>query len=142
MAFNIFTLVKWHLKLREKFNPYKLFLVSMMMVTPNIQLLPIKLGGRSIGVPVVIAEKKKASLAVKFIIKLLKERMVSLSAKFVADLLGDSIYAKGFAFERKLILYKTGSQNRHLLAKLFRRIKGKKFFKRRKIFKYWKKKKK
>jgi len=58
-AFKLFILIKQGLKRKEKCNPFKIFLVSMMMVTPNIFLLPLKLGGRSLGVPVPISEKKK-----------------------------------------------------------------------------------
>jgi len=93
----------------------------MMMVTPNIYLLPLKLGGRSVGVPLPISEKKKISLGVKFIIKLLKEKFNTLSIKLLVDTLVNSIYAKGHAIERKLNVYKIGSQNRHLLMKLYKR---------------------
>jgi len=55
----LFLLVKQGLKIKEKVDPYKIFLVAMMLVTPNIYLSPIKLGGRSIGVPVPVSEKKK-----------------------------------------------------------------------------------
>jgi len=111
------------LKLKEKNDPYKIFLVALMMVTPNVYLLPIKLGGRSVGVPMPISEKKKITLGVKFVIKLLKERSVSLSVKLLVDLLISSVYGQGPAVERKIALYKAGNQNRHLLVKLFKRIK-------------------
>lgn len=106
-------------------DPYKIFLVALMMVSPNIYLLPIKLGGRSIGVPMPISEKKKVTLGVKFIIKMLKERMVSLSVKALVDVLSSSLYGQGLAIDRKVSLYKAGSQNRHLLVKMFKRIKNK-----------------
>jgi len=67
-AFNFLLKIKQGLKLREATDPIKIFLVSMMMVTPNIYLLPLKLGGRSVGVPLPISEKKKISLGVKFIL--------------------------------------------------------------------------
>jgi len=98
----------------------------MMMVTPNIFLLPIKLGGRSLGVPVPISEKKKIALGVRNVIKAVKERMVGLSAKVLIDVLSSAIYYKGPAIERKFILYKKGLQNKHLLFKLFKKFKKKK----------------
>lgn len=125
-AFNIFILVKQGLKFKEKNDPYKIFLVALMMVTPNVYLLPIKLGGRSVGVPMPISEKKKITLGVKFVIKLLKERMVSLTVKSIVDALSASIYGQGAAIERKMSLYKSGNQNRHLLVKLFKKLKTKK----------------
>lgn len=58
-AFKMFLLIKQGLKHRELTDPVKSFLVAMMMITPNIYLLPLKLGGRSVGVPMPITEKKK-----------------------------------------------------------------------------------
>jgi len=59
VAFNNFIKIKQGLKKKEFLDPYKLFLVAMMMITPNIYLLPLKLGGRAVGVPLPITEKKK-----------------------------------------------------------------------------------
>jgi len=59
-GFNRFLKIKQGLKLIDILDPYKLFLISMMKVTPNIYLLPLKLGGRSVGVPLPITEKKKS----------------------------------------------------------------------------------
>jgi len=73
-AFNNFILVKQGLKRKEQADPYKLFLVSMMRVTPNIYLLSLKLGGRSVGVPLPITEKNKVTMGVKFVIKLLRDK--------------------------------------------------------------------
>jgi len=114
-AFNFLIKIKQGLKLKENIDPLKVFLVSLMSVTPNIYLLPLKLGGRSVGVPLPISEKKKISLGVKFIIKLLRDKHGSLSAKLIVDTLVSSAYGKGPAIERKLGLYKTSNQNRHLL---------------------------
>jgi len=57
-AFNSLLDVKHGLKISEHADPNKVFLVSLMMVTPNIYLLPLKLGGRSVGVPLPISNKK------------------------------------------------------------------------------------
>jgi len=126
-AFNNFILVKQGLKLKELTDPYKLFLVSMMRVTPNIYLLPLKLGGRSVGVPLPITEKNKVTMGVKFVIKLLRDKSDSLSINAVVDLLVAAIYGKGPAIERKQAVYKTGSLNRHLLLKTYKKIKRRRF---------------
>jgi len=118
-AFNMLLKIKQGLKIKELADPLKIFLVSMMMVTPNVYLLPLKLGGRSVGVPLPISEKKKISLGVKFIVKVLKEKFSKLSIKLLVDTLVISIYGKGPSIERKISLYKTSSQNRHLLRKLY-----------------------
>jgi len=66
-------------------------------------------------------KKKKISLGVKFIVKVLKEKFSKLSIKLLVDTLVISIYGKGPSIERKISLYKTSSQNRHLLRKLYGR---------------------
>lgn len=126
-AFNNFILIKQGLKRRESLDPYKLFLVSMMRVTPNIYLLPLRLGGRSVGVPLPITEKKKVTLGVRFVIKLLRDKGGHLSVNSIVDILVASLYGRGPAIERKQAVYKTGSLNRHLLLKAFRRIKRRRF---------------
>jgi len=100
-AYNNFIKIKQGLKRKESMDPYKLFLVAMMMITPNIYLLPLKLGGRSVGVPLPITEKKKVTMGVKFLIKLLRDKNHVLSINSVVDLLVSSLYGKGFAIERK-----------------------------------------
>lgn len=99
----------------------------MMMSTPNIYLLPLKLGGRSVGVPLPITEKKKVTLGTKFVIKLLRDKSGSLSVNSVVDVLISSIYGKGPAIERKQAVYKAGSLNRHLLLKVFSKMKKRRF---------------
>jgi len=58
-AFNMFLKIKQGLKQKEFFDPYMLFLISMMKVTPDIVFLTVKLGGSSQGVPMPINQKKK-----------------------------------------------------------------------------------
>jgi len=122
VAFNNFVKIKQGLKKKEFFDPYKLFLVAMMMVTPNIYLLPLKLGGRAVGVPLPITEKKKVTMGVKFLVKLLKDKNHVLSVEAVVELLVFSIYGKGLSIEKKQAVNKIGSLNRHLLFKTFRNI--------------------
>jgi len=83
-------------------------------------------------------KKKKISLGVKFIIKLLKEKFITLSLKLLVDTLVNSIYAKGPAIERKINVYKLSSQNRHLLMKLYSREAKKKSAEKKKNEKNWK----
>src|SRR3546814_2431241 len=47
-AFNNFLKIKQGLKLKEFFDPYIIFLVSMMKITPDISFLSLKLGGASV----------------------------------------------------------------------------------------------
>lgn len=50
-----------------------------------------------------ISERKKITLGVKFVVKMLKERLVSLSVKSIVDTLTASIYGQGPAIERKVL---------------------------------------
>lgn len=118
-AFNTLASVRRGLKLKESVDPFRAFLVSMMMVTPHIVLLPLRMGGRTVGVPMPITEKKKVTVGVKFVIKMLKERSNSVSVKSLVDTLVSSIYGQGPSVERKNNVHKTGGQNRHLLARVF-----------------------
>lgn len=118
-AFNVFLKIKQGLKAKEKTEPSKSFLVSMMMSSPNIYLLPLKLGGRSVGVPVPITEKKKVSLSIRFVMKALKEKSRKLFSDYAVEVLVSSIYGRGPAVERKQLVYKAGSLNRHRCTKFF-----------------------
>jgi hypothetical protein len=65
LAFNNFLKIKQGLKLREKFDPFLIFLVSMMKITPNVILMPLKKSGVMQGVPFPISFKKQVTFAVK-----------------------------------------------------------------------------
>jgi ribosomal protein S7 len=64
-AYNNFLKIKQGLKFKEFFDPYIIFLVSMMKITPDIVFLSVKLGGSSQGVPMPISEKKRIVFGVK-----------------------------------------------------------------------------
>jgi len=51
--------IKQGLKLKEGVDPYMLFLVSMMKISPDILFSPVKLGGATHGIPMPVTEKKK-----------------------------------------------------------------------------------
>lgn len=114
-AFDIFLKIKQGLKLKESFDPYLIFLVAMMKVTPDIVFLPVKLGGSSQGVPMPISEKKRIVFGVKWVLKLLKDKHKFLTVPLIVDSLISTIYDKGVSLEKKRSIYKLGSQNRHLL---------------------------
>lgn len=64
-AFNNFLKIKQNLKFKEFFDPSIIFLVSLVKVSPDIILLPVRLGGKSYGVPMPITERKRVSLSVR-----------------------------------------------------------------------------
>lgn len=64
-AFNNFLRIKQGLKTSEKRDPFIIFLVSMMKISPDIAFLPIKLGGATYGVPMPISERQRIVFSVK-----------------------------------------------------------------------------
>lgn len=106
-AFNFFILIKYELKKREMVDPFWVFLVSIMKITPEFILLPLKLGGTTQFVPLPISEKKQYTFAIKFVIKLIRDRFRKLSVSSICDALVLSIYNKGISIEKKTSLYQT-----------------------------------
>jgi ribosomal protein S7 len=115
-AFRIFMLVKRSLKKQERREPNIIFLTACMSVTPNIMLIPVRLGGRVLGVPMSIIESKRITVGVRLIFKALREKG-KISANSIIDMLMESIYSKSLADEKKKEMYKEASDNRHLLKK-------------------------
>lgn len=114
-AFNFFNKLKYELKRRENVDPFWVFLVGIMKITPDLMLFPLKLGGVVEGVPLSISERKQYTFGVKWIIKLLRDKYGKFSLKTVSDILIDAIYDKGLGIEKKISVYESGSKNRHLI---------------------------
>lgn len=100
-AFNNFLEVKNTLKIREKNHPYLIFLVAMMSVSPNIFIMPKKLGKFTHGIPFPITLRKKIIFGAKWSIKLLKDSKKVLKVNDLATLLINSIYGEESVAEKK-----------------------------------------
>jgi len=114
-AFNFLQQLKFELKLREDIDPYWIFLISMLKLIPEITLFPKKLGGRIQGVPLPILEWKQYTFIIKWTLRLLRLKFRKISLTALVDLFIDTLGNKGDAIEKKLLLYQTGIDNRHLL---------------------------
>jgi ribosomal protein S7 len=64
-AFNQVLCIKQGLKHREMNDPFLIFLVAMMKITPDIMFSSIKLGGASYNVPLPITENQRVVFSVK-----------------------------------------------------------------------------
>ncbi len=73
-AFNRFILIKEELKLKEKGDPYLIFLVALMKISPKLKLQQMKMFGINIKLPLPVTQKKGIVLAVKWALKLLKNK--------------------------------------------------------------------
>jgi ribosomal protein S7 len=118
-AFNTFLQIKKGLKFKENFDPFLVFLVAMMKITPSLVLLPIRKAGSTHGVPFPINQRKQITFAVRWAIKLLKDNHRIFKVSTIVDLLVSAIYNRGLAIQKKKELYKISMQTRHLI-KFFR----------------------
>lgn len=114
-AFNNFLKIKQLLKRKEMSDPYYIFLISMMKITPEVFFTTVKLGGGNYSVPMPITEKKKIVFAIKWALKLLRDKYKVLKIDLVSNLLVDALYGEGLAMEQKKALYKIATRRRHLL---------------------------
>jgi ribosomal protein S7 len=64
-AFRFFINLKYELKKRELIDPFWVFLISLMKITPDLLLFPLKLGGVLQGVPLPISERKQYTFSIK-----------------------------------------------------------------------------
>lgn len=63
-AFNFLLNLKYELKIREKIEPFWVFLISLLKITPDLIAFPLKLGGSVQSVPMPITERKQFTFAV------------------------------------------------------------------------------
>jgi len=107
--------LKYSLKIKEQFDPYWIFILSLICITPDLLLFPLKLGGKVRNVPLGITERKQYTFAVKWVIKLLRDKFKRFTILNITDILVSAIYGKGLAIEKKKSVYMEGSLNRHLI---------------------------
>ena len=84
-------------------------------ISPFIILLPLKVGRMVKYVPFPISEKKQCAFAIRFVIKLIKDKHRKLTIDSLSDALIFAIYGKGISIEKKKTVHKIGLSNRHLL---------------------------
>jgi len=87
----------------------------MIKITPSLLLLPLRLGGATKSIPLPITMKKQLTFAVKFVIKLIRNKNRAIKVKSIADVLISAIYGKGLAMEKKQAIHEIASVNRHLI---------------------------
>lgn len=114
-AFNLFLNLKYNLKLEESFDPFFIFLVSMMKLSPEFTLSALKLSGIIYWLPIPITLKKKITLSVKWAVKLLRTKNNRRKLDVIVKALKSSIYNKGILLLEKKSFYSKGLMNRHLL---------------------------
>lgn len=92
----------------------------MLQITPMVLIVPQRLGASYKGVPFPLSAKKRVTFAVKWIVKLLKDKHHSLSLRALVDLLYNSLYQRGEAMDRKRTFHSLALSNRFLIQRFFR----------------------
>lgn len=114
-AFNFFVNLKYELKIRENVDPFWIFLISLMKITPEVLLFPIKRGGGVQLVPLPINERKQYTFAVKWVIKLLRDKNRIININSLVDVLIMAVYDKGLSIEKKDSVNAIANLNRHMV---------------------------
>lgn len=86
-----------------------------MKITPEVLLFPIKQGGRVQLVPLPISERKQYTFAVKWVIKLLRDKNRVITINDLADVLIMAVYDKGPSIEKKDSVNTIANLNRHMV---------------------------
>jgi ribosomal protein S7 len=107
--------LKYELKIHEGLEPFWIFLVALMKVTPEVLLFPKKRGGGLQWIPLPISERKQYTFAIKWIIKLLKDKFRVIKIQQVVEVLVGAIYGNGLAIEKKNSVHAIADMNRHLV---------------------------
>jgi ribosomal protein S7 len=112
--------LRYRLKCFDGRNPDRVLLHALIEITPCLVLMPIRLGGIVQGVPFSIKENKCYTYAVKWVIKLLRDKYRRLDITLLTETLVGAIQGTGASMEKKREVYLTAMKNRHLL-RFFRR---------------------
>lgn len=114
-AFRWLCEVKYHLKLREKFDPYLLLVVALMKISPGVILFPIKKSGVVQGAPFPISRRKQIAFAIKWVVKLSKDSNRAVTALGMAGLLADALQNGGDSIAKKNSIEEKAISNKHLV---------------------------
>lgn len=119
-AFNRFLLIKEGLKLKDKEDPYLIFLVSMMKITPLVRLKSTWGRGGRVSIALPISDKKRLSFGIKWVLRLLKDKnKSSIKIYQIIDLLISSIYGTGISIEKKNSFHSLGESNKDELRRRY-----------------------
>lgn len=119
-AFDFLFFMKRSIKISENMDPNFIFLVSMMNMTPKINLFLLKLGGSISKVPLPLYEGKQTFFAVKWLKILSKDKNRAIKISKMVDLVISALYNDGDVIQKKLEVYNIASNNRYLLNRYFK----------------------
>jgi len=119
-AFNFFLSLKSSLKLKEFVDPYNIFLISFMNITPQVFLRTFKLGSVRYGIGMPISERKKISFAIKWSVKLLKDKYGGVTINNLSDLIINSLYNRGESYKLKIEVHRLAKINRFFIKRYYK----------------------
>lgn len=114
LAFNFFLRIKEGLKNVNLLHPNSVFFSATLAVKPVIYLKPLRMAGKTYGVPTYMSQKKSIIFAIRLILKTLKDKYRVVRMNDIISVLDLASKNKGLAIEKKLEIYKTSLENKHL----------------------------
>ena len=114
LAFNFFLRIKEGLKSINSLHPNVAFLTATLAARPIIYLKPLRMAGKTFGVPKYMSQKKSIIFAIRLILKTLKDKYRVIKLNDVVSVLDLATKNKGLAVEKKLEIYKISLENKHL----------------------------
>jgi len=110
-AINFFSLVKYELKLKEKNDPYIIFLIAMLNISPQISPKKVWVAGASRTLAFPILLKRQVFLGVRWLLEYCKENK-KLNFNKLINIIIESLYNKGELWKKKKDLYEVCIENR------------------------------
>jgi ribosomal protein S7 len=114
-AFNFLVRIREGIKIKECVDWNLVFLVSMLNITPKVDLFLLRMGGGNKKVPLPISESKQISLAVKLLKSLSKSNKRTVNVDIMVNLISESLYNKGDAVQKNLDAHSLAILNRYLI---------------------------
>jgi len=91
-----------------------------MNITPQVFLRTFKLGSVKYGIGMPISERKKISFAIKWSVKLLKDKYGVVTISNLSELIINSLYSKGDSYKLKVDLHRLAKINRFFIKRYYK----------------------
>jgi ribosomal protein S7 len=115
-AFKFLIQLRLNIKQREELNPFWIIITGLVKVSPDFILFSKRLGAVVHKVPLPIRERKQYTFAIKFVVKMVKDKFPRLQPFLVGEMVRwSTLHDGGQSMDMKIRMYEEGIKNRHLL---------------------------
>jgi ribosomal protein S7 len=118
-AFNFFSKIKYNLKKNNDLEPFFIFFICMLKISPVLLLFPFKLTSIAQQVAMPISFKKQITFSIKWILKLLKNNKQKITINEIIKVFLNTIENQGLALKKKEEINIEAERN-HYLIKYFK----------------------